>query len=71
MLKVKAERLRKNWNQTALAFYAGMSVGDISRIESGRMKPYPLQLEKLSNVLQVPPDELLKDLSPETERALA
>jgi transcriptional regulator with XRE-family HTH domain len=71
VLKVKAERLRKSWNQTALAFYAGMSVGDISRIESGRMKPYPLQLEKLSNVLQVPPDELLKDLSPETERALA
>jgi transcriptional regulator with XRE-family HTH domain len=41
ILKMKAERLRRNWTQTDLGFHAGLSASDISRIESGRNQPYP------------------------------
>jgi len=59
------ERLRLGWNQTALAYHARMSVGDISRIESGRLRPYPSQLEKLGAALTVQADALLKRCSAE------
>lgn len=67
MLRIKYERIRFGYNQTALAFYAGMSVSDISRIETGRLKPYPAQLEKLSNILDIPPDQLLKEIAPKPD----
>ncbi len=51
MLRVKHERLRRGWNQTALAFHAGLSVPEVSRIETGRLRPYPRQLARLSAVL--------------------
>jgi transcriptional regulator with XRE-family HTH domain len=46
-----------------------MSVGDISRIESGRLRPYPSQLEKLARALGVQPDELLQDVAELAEAA--
>ena len=61
MLRVKYERLSRGWNQTALAYHVCMSVGDISRIESGRLRPYPSQLEKLSRVFGVDGAALLED----------
>lgn len=71
MLKVKYERLRRGWNQTALAFYTGMSVSDISRIETGRIRPYPGQLQKLSKVLGVDCVALLEDTASAQEHASA
>jgi transcriptional regulator with XRE-family HTH domain len=62
MIRIKFERLQRGWNQTALAYHAGMSAGDISRIESGRLKPYPAQIEKLSAVLGVEPNALLVEV---------
>ncbi len=63
MLRVKYERLRRGWNQTSLAYHASMSVGDISRIERGRLRPYPSQLEKLANVLRIDRQALLQNVS--------
>lgn len=37
--KLKAERLRRKWNQTTLAFKAGISVTIVSKVESGRRTP--------------------------------
>jgi ribosome-binding protein aMBF1 (putative translation factor) len=42
-----------------------MSVGDISRIESGRLRPYPSQVEKLATLLGVHRDELLQEVEGE------
>ena len=38
-------------------------MADISRIETGRLRPYPNQLGKLAAVLDVPRDDLLKPVS--------
>lgn len=65
MLKVKAERLRNGWNQVTLAFYSGISVADISRIECGRLRPYPSQLEKLAGVLGIEAGALIEPVSDE------
>jgi transcriptional regulator with XRE-family HTH domain len=60
MTKLKAERLKRGWRQEDLGFHARMSGADISRIESGRMVPYPTQVERLCRVLGLQPDELLE-----------
>lgn len=69
MLRIKFERLRRGWSQTVLAYHATMSVADVSRIESGRLRPYPSQLEKLATALSVQPDALLKDVPAEEAAA--
>ena len=51
--RMKAERLRRGWNQTVLAAKVGMSAADISRIESGRARPYPGQADRLAKVLKL------------------
>ena len=62
MLRLRLERLRRGWNQTALAFYAEMSAPEVSRIETARMRPYPSQMEKLSRVLELDPEVLLQEM---------
>jgi transcriptional regulator with XRE-family HTH domain len=63
MTRMKFERLRRGWNQTTLAFLADhMNAADVSRIETGRLQPYPSQLEKLSKALDVAPDQLLQEI---------
>jgi len=65
--RMKAERLRRGWNQTQLAAKSGLSGADVSRIESGRTKPYPVQAARLSKVLKMETGkllELVKDTRP-------
>ena len=59
MKRIKAERLRRGWTQTDLGYHSRTSPADISRIETGRLKPYPGQLERLGRVLGVPAGDLL------------
>lgn len=58
VLKVKAERLRRGWTQTTLGYHAQLSASEISRIESGRTRPYPAQAARLARALNVPADQL-------------
>jgi transcriptional regulator with XRE-family HTH domain len=67
MLKVKAERLRRRWTQTTLAYHAKLSPAEISKIESGRMRPYPSQATRLADALGVQVEQLLEQVA--TERA--
>ena len=53
MLRVKAERLRRNWTQTDLGYHARITPAEISRIETGRLRPYPGQAERLARVLDI------------------
>ena len=59
MLKIRAERLRRNWSQTQLAARANLSSSQVSQIETGRIKPYPRQIHRLARALEIPADELL------------
>ncbi len=56
--RMKAERLRRHWTQTDLAYHARMSPSDISRIENGRLIPYPGYAERLARALGLSPEEL-------------
>lgn len=57
--KMRAERLRRGWSQTQLAARADMSSSDVSRFETGRAIPYPVQARRLARALGITPDELL------------
>ena len=62
MLRVKFERLRRGWNQTTLAFRARVSAAEISRIETGRAKPYPGQVKRLCRALGLTAGSLLENV---------
>lgn len=69
MLRLKAERLRRGWTQTDLAYHARMTAAEISRIETGRLRPYPGQADRLSCVLGLRLEDLLEPAN--SERASA
>ena len=60
VLRIKAERLQRDWSQQTLAHRAGMAVADISRIENGRLRPYPGQTKRLARALGLDAGDLLK-----------
>src|SRR5437773_12171735 len=68
MLRLTAERQARGWNKTELARRARMQPGELSKIESGRMRPYPKQLRKLGRALGLPAEQ---DESLIAESALA
>jgi len=66
VLRIKAERLRRDWSQTILAARADVSASDISRIESGRFLPYPKQAKRIADALDLRVDELLQPIEAQT-----
>ena len=61
MYLIEAERRARRWSQTVLAAHAGkLSQADISKFERGRAVPRPSQAERLSRVLGVSPDSLMR-----------
>jgi transcriptional regulator with XRE-family HTH domain len=60
ILKIRAERQRRGWSQQQLGCLAGVQATDVSRIENGRFIPYPNQLRRLAEVLEIETDELLQ-----------
>lgn len=62
MTKLQRERMRRGLSQTALAAAAGrLAPSDISRFERAWGRPYPKQAERLAQVLDLRPDELLDE----------
>ena len=49
--EIKPKRIRKGWSQAELGRHTGMHPATISLIESGRLRPYPVQLEKIEAAL--------------------
>jgi transcriptional regulator with XRE-family HTH domain len=62
MLRMKAERLRFGWSQARLAAAAVVGAAEVSRIETGRLRPYPGQVEALARALYLQPEELLVEV---------
>jgi ribosome-binding protein aMBF1 (putative translation factor) len=59
-LKIKRLRIlreKRGMTRLALALQSRVSPPDVSRIESGRLIPYPAQLERLAAALGVPKSE--------------
>jgi len=51
-------RKQKGLSQLRLAMLTGIQPPDLSRIETGRLKPYPSWRKKLARALKVPESEL-------------
>jgi transcriptional regulator with XRE-family HTH domain len=65
VLEVKRLRQAREWNQTELAFHAGLAPSVISEIENGKRDPSARTLRKLAEALQVDVADLFpKGLSP-------
>lgn len=62
MLRLKLMRLQKGWNQTTLAFHARVTPAELSRIETGRLRPHPRQLERIGRVLDLASAALLDEV---------
>lgn len=55
--RLRRERIRRGLTQTALAYAAGMSAPELSRIENGWATPYPGQAERLARALGITQEE--------------
>jgi ribosome-binding protein aMBF1 (putative translation factor) len=62
VLRIAKERRRRGWTQTQLAAKARLSTSDVSRIETGRMRPYPVQAERLARALNLRVESLLDEV---------
>ena len=56
--RIRFERRKRNWRLEDLSHLSRVSAADISRIETGRMIPYPTHAKRLAEVLGIEPDEL-------------
>ena len=59
--KIKLARVARGWDQSELAFQAGVTTGFISHIEIGRKNPSMEVLKKIAEVLGVKVGELIDD----------
>jgi transcriptional regulator with XRE-family HTH domain len=62
MLRIKWERLRREWSQEQLGAMAQLSATDISKIERRFLSPYPEQRQRLAKALGIRPEELLEEV---------
>ena len=56
MLKMTVLREEKGWSKAKLAREAEIDQGGLSKIESGRLVPYPKELARLAAALGVSPE---------------
>ena len=57
-MKIREERMRHGWTQIDLAYHSRVSASEISKIECGRLKPSPSQIERIARALGVCPDQV-------------
>lgn len=62
MLRLTKEREKRGWTKTKLARKAKTQLSHLSRVESGKQEPYGPVKERLSDVLDVPQDELFEEV---------
>ena len=57
LLRLTAERQRRGWSKAELARRARLDQANLSRIESGRVRPYEVELRRLARALGLPADD--------------
>ena len=69
MLKLREERLKRDWSQTWVSGLSGIASPDLSAIEREVKPPYPGWRRRLSRVFGMPEEELFARVDPEEEPA--
>lgn len=62
ILQLKKERMLRNETQQDVAYKARIPYADLSRIESGRLKPYPGHAKRLEEYFGMTIGELLTEV---------
>jgi ribosome-binding protein aMBF1 (putative translation factor) len=57
MLRITYERMKRSWSKAALARKSSLDQAQISKMEAGRLKPYPTELRRLAEALDFPEAE--------------
>lgn len=65
MLKIKLEREQRGLTRAHLAALANLHPAEYGKLESGRLKPYPVQIKRLARALGVPGNELFEEVQEE------
>ena len=60
MLRLTKERERRGWSKAALARSASLDQALMSKIESGRVRPYPTELRRLAEALNWPTGDVAR-----------
>ncbi len=61
MLRITKERKQRSWSKAQLPRRARLDQALVSKIESGRVRPYPREIRRLANALGVrDPAQLLE-----------
>lgn len=58
MTKLRELREFRDWSQAELARRAGLHASTLSLLESGRLRAYPAQVQKLARALRLPVKEV-------------
>jgi len=61
MYKITFHRGRLGWSKNKLARVTRLTPGDVGKIESGRLIPYPSQIKKIADAFGVPVEKLSND----------
>lgn len=62
MTVIEAERRSRGWSQSVLGYHACIAQSDLSKVERRRVVLRPSQALRLSRVLGVPIDALLREV---------
>jgi len=62
MTRLRAERLQRGMGLQDIGFHVRMSASDISKIECGRLKPYPSQAQRLADFFGLKAEEMLEEV---------
>jgi transcriptional regulator with XRE-family HTH domain len=58
-MSIKEERTQRGWTQVDLSYHSRVPASEISKIECGRLKPSPGQIERIAHALGVPPEKII------------
>lgn len=62
MLRLTKERIKRGWSKSELSRRSGVGLVEISRIENGKIFPYPKWRHKLAMAMGMPEHELFKEV---------
>jgi len=57
-MSIREERMQRGWTQIDLSYHSRVSASEISKIECGRLKPSPNQIERIARALKVQPEKI-------------
>lgn len=62
MLRIAHERRRRGWSQVQVTLKTGIDPGNLSKLELGKLYPYPGWKQKLAEAFGIPGDELFQEV---------